>query len=578
MNIQFPRSYPDEIIISTATRFHILDDSPTAANTYKTLFDSKPYRLTSMIPPFLERLALKLPGTPQEEVKKLLEENTLYPLLKLFNGTRMENIESCDLSEFKILPAPKRLVGGAVKTYLCPDCVIDDIKEFGIPYIHRAHQVPGVIVCHKHGKLLLDSCSECGCPFETIREFVTVPWHGCVCDKDVSAMTSGEGIEHIDAAVGYANFSYDLLQKTDLDVSAKVLSETYRYKAISLGHKFGNSMSRKDVMEAIEGFYGVELLSYIDNAYAKGKVRGWHTHFVEVATHTTPVSRHLLTAYYLFRDVESFVSALQETEERLKSEAKRKNSIHKNPKNSFSKKRVYKRKKRKKSSKTIEVEKSSTLQFLEKAQLNNPNYDLNDFWENHRAKMRKLVSDNKDEFERFKELISAGEDNAEPGISIDIGCMNEDSILANRVEMVANELYRSTKKPEKMTKHGILNAAGINAYKYIYVDGYTKLKQKIEECIESQWHYYARRILWTKLKIGNREYPVSEITIESGVNHSVAMRLDSFFKDATKNIPFEQGSIMKILNKYRIELDWEGPDPDNVYYLNGRNYVPVSNR
>lgn len=578
MNIQFPPSLPDEFIVSSASRFHILNDGPTIANTFEILFDSKPCKLTSMIPPYLDRLALKLPGSPAEEIKKLFEQNTLYPLLKIFNGSRIENINSDDLADFKVSSAPKRLVGGTGKTYLCPDCVSDDIKEFGIPYIHRAHQVPGVFVCYKHGQVLLDSCGDCGCPFETIGEFVTVPWHGCVCDQEVHTMSSDENIEMIDIAIGYAKFMYELLQKTDIDVSAKILSETYRIRAIKVGHKYYSSVSQQGFRKGIEEFYGVELLSKIDNAYAKGKTSGWHTHFTEVATHSTPLSRHLLTAYYLFREVDAFVEGLRETEELVSKNDSIIKTNRKDSKKNSSKLQASKRAKKRNSSKPYEDEKSTTFKELEKIYINNPDYNLDDFWENYRVKMKKLVSNHKEEFVKFKELITLDVCEITSGKIGGIDVLDEDSALANKLVMVVNKTYSGTDKPEKITKHRALKAAGLNAYKYFYVNGYPILKQTLDECVESQWHYHARRVLWAKLNIGNRDYSNSEITQISGVNHQVAMRLDNFFKNATKNIPFEQGSIMKILNKYRIELDWEGPAPDTEYHLNGRNYVPVAQR
>lgn len=47
-----------------------------------------------------------------------------------------------------------------IKTYfmsaikMCPECIKEDIEKYGEPYIHRAHQLSGVCVCHKHHTIL----------------------------------------------------------------------------------------------------------------------------------------------------------------------------------------------------------------------------------------------------------------------------------------------------------------------------------------------------------------------------------------------------------------------------------------
>lgn len=38
---------------------------------------------------------------------------------------------------------------------ICPKCVITDIDEFGSPYLHRSHQLSGVMTCYKHNCALI---------------------------------------------------------------------------------------------------------------------------------------------------------------------------------------------------------------------------------------------------------------------------------------------------------------------------------------------------------------------------------------------------------------------------------------
>ena len=50
------------------------------------------------------------------------------------------------------LNLPKTYFMSAIK--MCPECIKEDIEKYGEPYIHRAHQLSGVCVCHKHHTIL----------------------------------------------------------------------------------------------------------------------------------------------------------------------------------------------------------------------------------------------------------------------------------------------------------------------------------------------------------------------------------------------------------------------------------------
>ena len=39
---------------------------------------------------------------------------------------------------------------------ICPACFSEDIEKFGEPYLHRSHQLSGIMTCHKHKNKLRD--------------------------------------------------------------------------------------------------------------------------------------------------------------------------------------------------------------------------------------------------------------------------------------------------------------------------------------------------------------------------------------------------------------------------------------
>ncbi len=44
---------------------------------------------------------------------------------------------------------------------VCLSCLKEDVEKFGVPYLHRAHQLPNTLVCHIHHVPLISSCPCC---------------------------------------------------------------------------------------------------------------------------------------------------------------------------------------------------------------------------------------------------------------------------------------------------------------------------------------------------------------------------------------------------------------------------------
>lgn len=121
----------------------------------------------------------------------------------------------------------------------CPECIKEDIEKHGIAYIHRAHNLSGVTVCHRHG---------CGL-YET---------SGIMPDgKARSVRLKGD----MDVAVKYAKACKALMDAClDLDVSdiGKFIGSKIEEKKIS--HWLGkyNVSEYADFSGRLrEGFYGL---------------------------------------------------------------------------------------------------------------------------------------------------------------------------------------------------------------------------------------------------------------------------------------------------------------------------------
>lgn len=83
-------------------------------------------------------------------IEDLIDRSTLHPLTK--------KVISYKASK-KLTLSPIGEAADPIK--ICPECLIEDEAEFGVGYLHRQHQIPGVAACEKHKILLISSCSNC---------------------------------------------------------------------------------------------------------------------------------------------------------------------------------------------------------------------------------------------------------------------------------------------------------------------------------------------------------------------------------------------------------------------------------
>jgi hypothetical protein len=115
------------------------------------------------VPTRLQTFVQRLPPGHTLTVDRLIDERTLFPFYNPFlpadrqatlradmagdKGTRIHTYMGIKASR---VPYPKQL-------RFCPRCVTLDRERYGETYWHRAHQVPGVLVCPDHSLLLQNS-------------------------------------------------------------------------------------------------------------------------------------------------------------------------------------------------------------------------------------------------------------------------------------------------------------------------------------------------------------------------------------------------------------------------------------
>jgi hypothetical protein len=157
----FPSPLPDETLHSQLSRFHLLSGTIDSRITMDLFFGTHTHLATSLLPSHLDHMAHHLPVCLGITRGQLLERSTLLPYYRPFMPnerlTRCEELSGgANAGALKIgtgMAASR--VGGDNPFRFCRHCVTGDLRQFGVAYWHRAHQLPGVYVCATHALPLM---------------------------------------------------------------------------------------------------------------------------------------------------------------------------------------------------------------------------------------------------------------------------------------------------------------------------------------------------------------------------------------------------------------------------------------
>jgi hypothetical protein len=159
----FPKPYPDEILYSVIARYHIRNGNTSPKVTLTELFNSPSTVATADLPSNLNSLSQNLQPFSNYTVEELIERYTLYPFYSVF----LPPMRATQVKE-----SMKAQWGGDIHTRagimassvtmpryfrFCPNCLEEDLQQYGEAYWHRLHQTPGALVCLVHAVMLQDS-------------------------------------------------------------------------------------------------------------------------------------------------------------------------------------------------------------------------------------------------------------------------------------------------------------------------------------------------------------------------------------------------------------------------------------
>lgn len=305
----FPRPYPDELLYSVITRYHVRTSNSSPKWTLKELFGTDKVIPTFDLPSHLERLSKKVShlGISSDD---WIDHHTLYPLYAPFlPGNRAVRLRKLMKEEdgsgiHAYVGITASLVTRRNKLLFCPSCYAEDIKRYGEPYWHRIHQVPGVFFCpfHKSAlhKMLEPVADRHGLTILPIAKnmFTATP------------MIENTSAEMAEKLCELSNDIHTLVHINDLP-------SLYQSKQIllprlhSLGYVTASSRIRQQLLtKRFKQFYGNELLELLDSDYLEGHESSWLTFSTRKERRSIHPIRQILLIRFLYGSFQSCVSQL----------------------------------------------------------------------------------------------------------------------------------------------------------------------------------------------------------------------------------------------------------------------------
>jgi len=248
-----PTAYPDEMLASLLTRLVLYNGT----GLWRSLLEEVGYGRRTISPFFgppmqdakLDGLLAAL-GYPYSE---MLHKLTVLPFWLAFNqATEVRYQVRIDktagrLTKLTGLGHTQCLPGARY----CPACLVDDIKTFGEPYVHRHHQLPIATICTEHGTALRFTCPACEItvmPFN--RALLRPPALRCQCGQDLSNTRTSPPARQ-QALLRLSRFAADTLSCTEAPWTLEqVLAVLRDHSGVTRGN------FRRTALQLLQDAYG----------------------------------------------------------------------------------------------------------------------------------------------------------------------------------------------------------------------------------------------------------------------------------------------------------------------------------
>lgn len=289
--------HPDELLYSVLARFNLVSRNVMIGSkeTVQDAFSSRTASAVYDLPTRLSILHSNLPVGTHFTPERMIQNLTLYRLYAPFlPPDRAEKV----IEKMKMDGDVHTTIGVLASRIpflshmrYCHECIVEDCNQFGEPYWHISHQIPGIHICHKHYSRLLTSSLQVSSR-ENKHEFIDIS----------QAITSGEEVSQDNPSEHerfLANAAYWLLRNEPPIIGLEVIREKYIACLQQEGYaSFSGKVHNEKFMRSFVGFYGRDFLRSLDCEVIY-KEQNWLLKMVRKQRGAAHPIQHLLMMHFL---------------------------------------------------------------------------------------------------------------------------------------------------------------------------------------------------------------------------------------------------------------------------------------
>ncbi len=316
-----PALLPDELLYSFIGRVGALNALGNTRERTHLFFGARDVMPITDLPTRLEYLQTTLgTSTPWKSTLELINQATMYPYHRPFltlerdAAVKAIMLGASGKSLKTLLGRVANRFGAAPPLRFCPTCTLADIRQYGSPYWHRVHQLPGVTVCPTHHTSLVVYSKR----FQR-------------SDKQRIILAPGvfgeeyESLEPRTQQISFALLSGELLAAQLPALGENTFRYVYRDAILNLGFRRKGTVDYAGVAASVQSYYdNFQSFPHCERLLSSPKCPlSWLRNLVERPQRSAHPICHLLLIGYLFKSIAVFKQACDASHKRDGSETVR---------------------------------------------------------------------------------------------------------------------------------------------------------------------------------------------------------------------------------------------------------------
>ncbi|MFL0164764.1 TnsD family Tn7-like transposition protein [Candidatus Clostridium helianthi] len=303
----FTDPYKDELIYSAIARYHYYSGNVDFRDTIEECFGKRTMIPTLEIGGNFEYLSKALGKKYDSE--SLIAKQTILPYYLPFidEEIKKEIIGAIKFEGSSSIYTKLGIVAGGIckkaGIFYCSICAAEDIREKGEPYIHREHQLEGILLCPHHGMLLE--------PYPLKRADVSRLEYIRFREQGMDLKAENIEIKDYEKHLKLAKASYYLLDNNLNKVCKAKIFNRYRYLLYKKDLlKGNNSINQRKLYEEFISYYGEGFLKQLNSEIEYDNEYNWLKIISRKSKRASHPLRHLLFIDFLCEDIEVFFSEI----------------------------------------------------------------------------------------------------------------------------------------------------------------------------------------------------------------------------------------------------------------------------